>query len=171
MVNVSSIAGLSNININQLNRYPEGKLKQWKIYGQTKTCNILFTIELAARLKNSSVTTYSLHPGLIKTEFFNNLSPIMAAIWNHVIGFFMKVSCIIFLVSIHKIGWVFRVVLKERRPVFIVASKKELNRFLVGISTTVTLCHRTNPSKILICLRNCGKLRKNYSDWINNYKT
>lgn len=81
------------VNVNELNHYPEGRLSYWTIYGKTKAYNILFTIELAARLRDTSVTTYSLHPGVIKTQFFTNLSPIMQVIWSRIIGFFMKVTC------------------------------------------------------------------------------
>lgn len=94
VVNVSSMAGKNAIvNVNQLNHYPEGRLSNWKIYGITKAYNILFTIELAARLRDTSVTTYSLHPGVIKSQFFTNLSPIVEALSTRVLGFFMK-SCI-----------------------------------------------------------------------------
>ncbi|XP_050977770.1 dehydrogenase/reductase SDR family member 13 isoform X3 [Labeo rohita] len=38
------------------------------LYGHSKLCNVLFTHELAKRLKGTNVTCYSLHPGAIKTE-------------------------------------------------------------------------------------------------------
>ena len=37
-------------------------------YGQSKLANILFTRELANRLRGTGVNVYSLHPGLIATE-------------------------------------------------------------------------------------------------------
>ncbi|XP_033757002.1 retinol dehydrogenase 12-like [Pecten maximus] len=37
-------------------------------YAQSKLANVLFTKELATRLKGTSVTTNSLHPGVINTE-------------------------------------------------------------------------------------------------------
>ena len=44
-------------------------------YAQSKLANIMFTQELARRLgPNSSVTAYSLHPGVIITELQRNLS-------------------------------------------------------------------------------------------------
>ncbi|XP_073685788.1 retinol dehydrogenase 12-like isoform X1 [Garra rufa] len=39
-----------------------------KLYNNSKPCNVLFTHELAKRLKDTNVTCYSLHPGGIKTE-------------------------------------------------------------------------------------------------------
>ncbi|CAG2116146.1 unnamed protein product, partial [Medioppia subpectinata] len=47
-------------------------------YTQSKLANILFTQELARRLgSNSTVTAYSLHPGVIMTELQRNLSNIL----------------------------------------------------------------------------------------------
>ncbi len=39
-----------------------------KAYGQSKLANILFTLELAERLKGTHVTANSLHPGLVATN-------------------------------------------------------------------------------------------------------
>ena len=45
----------------------------WKAYGQSKLANILFTRELARRLKESGsgVTANCLHPGFVRTNFTN----------------------------------------------------------------------------------------------------
>ena len=40
-----------------------------KTYGRSKLCNILFTRELARRLRGSGVTTNCLHPGFVATRF------------------------------------------------------------------------------------------------------
>uniref|UniRef100_A0A4W5P595 Dehydrogenase/reductase (SDR family) member 13a, duplicate 3 n=1 Tax=Hucho hucho TaxID=62062 RepID=A0A4W5P595_9TELE len=45
----------------------------FRAYCHSKLCNVLFTRELANRLEGTSVTTYSLHPGVIHTEFGRNL--------------------------------------------------------------------------------------------------
>ena len=39
------------------------------LYCRTKLCQIYFTQELAKRLEGTNVTTYSLHPGAVNTEF------------------------------------------------------------------------------------------------------
>lgn len=41
----------------------------FKAYGRSKLCNILFTRELARRLKGTGVTANSLHPGFVDTRF------------------------------------------------------------------------------------------------------
>jgi len=40
-----------------------------KTYGRSKLCNILFTRELARRLRGSDATTNCLHPGFVATRF------------------------------------------------------------------------------------------------------
>ncbi len=49
----------------------EGKksYKAFRIYGQSKLANILFTRELARRLDGSGVTANCLHPGFVATNF------------------------------------------------------------------------------------------------------
>lgn len=44
-------------------------------YSNSKLMNIMFTRELAKRLKGTGVTTYSLHPGVIMTELQKELLP------------------------------------------------------------------------------------------------
>jgi NAD(P)-dependent dehydrogenase (short-subunit alcohol dehydrogenase family) len=40
-----------------------------KTYGRSKLCNILFTRELARRLRDTGVTANCLHPGFVSTRF------------------------------------------------------------------------------------------------------
>ena len=46
----------------------ERAYKAMKVYGQSKTANILFTRELARRLEGSGVSANALHPGAIATR-------------------------------------------------------------------------------------------------------
>ncbi|VEN52812.1 unnamed protein product [Callosobruchus maculatus] len=65
IVNVSSLgANWVEMDLNKLKRYNDF----FTDYKLSKLCNIMFTIELASRLRGTSVTTYSLHPGTVKTE-------------------------------------------------------------------------------------------------------
>jgi retinol dehydrogenase-14 len=72
IINVSSdYHKLGHIDFDdiQLNRgYTGGKA-----YGQSKLANVIFTYELARRLKGTGVTANCLHPGAVNTNFFNNV--------------------------------------------------------------------------------------------------
>jgi NAD(P)-dependent dehydrogenase (short-subunit alcohol dehydrogenase family) len=41
---------------------------KWDAYGQSKTANILFTVELERRLADDGVHAYAVHPGMVATE-------------------------------------------------------------------------------------------------------
>jgi retinol dehydrogenase-12 len=51
----------------------EKNYKNFAAYGQSKLANILFTRELAKRLPEG-ITTYSLHPGVVKTDITRNMA-------------------------------------------------------------------------------------------------
>ena len=44
----------------------------WRAYKQSKLANIMFTYELARRLEGSRVTANTLHPGFVRTNFFQD---------------------------------------------------------------------------------------------------
>ncbi|CAH0381035.1 unnamed protein product [Bemisia tabaci] len=44
-----------------------------RAYSRSKLANMLFSAELARKLKGTGVTTYSVHPGLIRSGIFQNL--------------------------------------------------------------------------------------------------
>ncbi len=52
----------------------EKKYRGFQVYGKTKLMNILFTKELAKRLKGTGVTANCLHPGFVRTGFGKNNS-------------------------------------------------------------------------------------------------
>lgn len=67
IVNVSSMAyKYGEINRDDLNS--EKSYNKYKAYSQSKLANVLFTEELAKRLKETGVTANALHPGVVKTE-------------------------------------------------------------------------------------------------------
>lgn len=76
IVTVSSAAHKGyGIHLDDLN-YKKRPYKTMEAYSQSKIANIMFSSELAAKLKEHNiegVNTYSLHPGMIKTEFGRNL--------------------------------------------------------------------------------------------------
>ncbi|XP_007244826.2 dehydrogenase/reductase SDR family member 13 [Astyanax mexicanus] len=59
-------------------------------YCNSKLCNVLFTHELAKRLKGTNVTCYSVHPGVVKTELSRHVS-----LWQKV--FIEPVAWLLFL--------------------------------------------------------------------------
>ncbi|XP_019877393.1 retinol dehydrogenase 11-like [Aethina tumida] len=70
IVNVSSaLAMFAHLDINNLNKY-QGTVK---VYRNSKLCLIYFTKELALRLKSSKVSVFSVHPGVVQTQIFNNM--------------------------------------------------------------------------------------------------
>ncbi|XP_073339772.1 dehydrogenase/reductase SDR family member 13-like [Pagrus major] len=46
----------------------------FQAYCSSKLCNVLFTHELAKRLKGTNVTCYSVHPGVVRTELSRHVS-------------------------------------------------------------------------------------------------
>ena len=52
----------------------------FQVYGRSKLCNILFTRELARRLKDSGVTANCLHPGFVATRFGDRSGGLLQAV-------------------------------------------------------------------------------------------
>ncbi|XP_067091046.1 retinol dehydrogenase 11-like [Osmerus mordax] len=83
IVNVSSLAHeKGEIHFDDINL--DKDYSPWKSYRQSKLANVLFTRELAKRLKGTRVTTYCLHPGIIHTELGRHFWPTMP-LWKRVV--------------------------------------------------------------------------------------
>ena len=68
VVTVSSGAqGMGEIDFDDL--MGEGKWSAQRAYNQSKLANVMFTYELAARLRGTGVTATALHPGMTNTAF------------------------------------------------------------------------------------------------------
>jgi NAD(P)-dependent dehydrogenase (short-subunit alcohol dehydrogenase family) len=52
----------------------EATYDKWAAYGQSKTANILFAVELDNRLAGQGIRAYALHPGVIMTELSRHLT-------------------------------------------------------------------------------------------------
>ena len=70
IINVSSNAYFQGkINLNDLNL--EKRYQGFKAYSASKLAIVLFTLELAARLKDAGVTVNAVHPGHVATDIWN----------------------------------------------------------------------------------------------------
>ena len=52
----------------------ESAYEKWTAYGQSKTANVLFTVELDKRLGGQGIHAYAVHPGVIMTELSRHLT-------------------------------------------------------------------------------------------------
>ncbi|CAH0484414.1 unnamed protein product [Peronospora farinosa] len=98
VINVSSglhKRGEASFNEDEIMATSEDKFGQWQTYGETKLCNILFTIEMDRRLKAAGITNViviACHPGYVAT----NLGANMAAANNNWI-YWLVIKLITFL--------------------------------------------------------------------------
>ena len=78
IVNVSSMVHSTGLNFDDLVKPKH--FDGWQAYCQSKLCILLFTFELAERLRNQGVTANCLHPGVINTKLlrvnFSGGSPV-----------------------------------------------------------------------------------------------
>ena len=78
IVNVSSTVHKSaTIDFDDLQS--ERSYSAMRAYGQSKLANVLFTYELARRLEGTRVTVNCLHPGVIATNIFRDISGVVGA--------------------------------------------------------------------------------------------
>jgi NAD(P)-dependent dehydrogenase (short-subunit alcohol dehydrogenase family) len=52
----------------------ESTYDKWVAYGQSKTANVLFSVELEKRLSDQGIHAYAVHPGVIRTELSRHLT-------------------------------------------------------------------------------------------------
>jgi NAD(P)-dependent dehydrogenase (short-subunit alcohol dehydrogenase family) len=52
----------------------ESTYEKWTAYGQSKTANVLFTVELEKRLSPQGIHAFAVHPGVIMTELSRHLT-------------------------------------------------------------------------------------------------
>jgi retinol dehydrogenase-12 len=72
VVTVSSLAHKrGRIHWEDVN-FERSRYRPFEAYGQSKLANLLFSAELARRLAGTRVTTYALHPGVIRSDLWRN---------------------------------------------------------------------------------------------------
>lgn len=64
---------MSNVLFDDVN-FDNTPYDQWVSYGQSKTANILFAVELERRLGARGVHAYAVHPGVIMTDLSRHMS-------------------------------------------------------------------------------------------------
>ncbi len=75
IVNVSSGGHLASDIVWDDPNYERREYTKWGSYGQSKTANILFAVELNRRFADRGVQAYSLHPGMIATDLGRHMDP------------------------------------------------------------------------------------------------
>ncbi|CAI6332852.1 unnamed protein product [Periconia digitata] len=65
----------------------DGPYNGWVSYGQSKTANILFSLQLTALLKEKGIVSYALHPGSIYTGLSRDLDAEAEAALENVVPF------------------------------------------------------------------------------------
>ncbi len=89
IVNVASDAHrMASINFDDLQA--QKSYSGFRVYGRSKLANILFTKELARRLKGTNVTTNAAHPGLVATGFARNNSGLLNLLFGWVLRPFAR---------------------------------------------------------------------------------
>ncbi len=67
---------------------------RWASYGQSKTANVLFAVELQRRLAHRNIEAFSLHPGVIQTELGRHLTEEDVAMFSQAAASGMKMKTI-----------------------------------------------------------------------------
>lgn len=76
IVNLSSNGHvLSGMLWDDPNFTDESRYDKWLAYGQSKTANVLFAVELERRLADRGIHAFAVHPGVIHTELSRYLTP------------------------------------------------------------------------------------------------
>lgn len=77
IINVSSDAHRF-ARLNLVNPHKPPAYSGFRIYGETKLANVVFTYELARRLEGTGVTANAMHPGFVRTGFGKNNSGLVS---------------------------------------------------------------------------------------------
>jgi NAD(P)-dependent dehydrogenase (short-subunit alcohol dehydrogenase family) len=73
IVNVSSAGHRASDIVWDDPNYANRPYDKWEAYGQSKTANILFTVELERRFGADGIHAYAVHPGMIATKLGRHL--------------------------------------------------------------------------------------------------
>lgn len=74
VVNLSSAGHVASDILWDDPNFEHTEYHPWKAYGQSKTANVLFTVELDRRLASRGVRAYAVHPGMIRTNLGRHMN-------------------------------------------------------------------------------------------------
>ena len=81
IITVASIGHiLGEINFDDINS--DKRYNKYYAYFQSKLANILFSRELANRLRNTNIKVYCLHPGFVNTDLGRHLIGLLSCLTN-----------------------------------------------------------------------------------------
>jgi NAD(P)-dependent dehydrogenase (short-subunit alcohol dehydrogenase family) len=105
IINVASKHNGIKLNLDDL--MTEKNYSFFKAVGPTKLAMILFTKELAKRLKDKPITVNSLHPGIIKTNIMHKLPWILRTIF-HLVSAKVEKGAVtpVYLASSPEVKWI-----------------------------------------------------------------
>lgn len=92
IVNVSSIMAYFAWNLHPATINEANGSSPICQYIRSKACNVLFTMELSRRFRESGITAYSLHPGMVTSELARKLSWRNRLLQQVFLQWFFKVS-------------------------------------------------------------------------------
>ncbi len=82
IVNLSSRGHLvSGIRWDDPNFLDESTYQKWVAYGQSKSANVLFTVELERRLAPQGIHAFAVHPGVVVTDLGRHVNAADMAAW------------------------------------------------------------------------------------------
>jgi NAD(P)-dependent dehydrogenase (short-subunit alcohol dehydrogenase family) len=70
--------------------HSEKRYRAMRVYGRSKSANILFTVELARRLQGTGVTVNAVHPGAVASRLGKNNGPFSRALSSLLAPFFLS---------------------------------------------------------------------------------
>jgi NAD(P)-dependent dehydrogenase (short-subunit alcohol dehydrogenase family) len=92
VINVSSSAHqMGKPNFDDI-QWEQHKYSSWKAYGQAKLYNIYFTKALAEKYAEKGITSFALHPGIVKTNFWGGTSGFFSKLMQLLVSPFMITS-------------------------------------------------------------------------------
>lgn len=130
IVNVASDAHrMAKINFDDLQA--KQSYSGFRVYGQSKLANILFTKELARRLQGTNVTTNSVHPGLVATGFARNNSGLLNVLFGWILRPFARTpekgaETPIYLASASKVQGLTGLYFSDKKPVIPTAAAQDM---------------------------------------------